>query len=48
MRIVDLQLNIDGCKLDEGGAIEDLIQQIENIIDSDYPITYTILYEEEY
>ena len=47
MKIVDLQLNIDSAPIGEDESIDDLINRIESIVNSNYPITYSILYEEE-
>ena len=45
MRIVDLQIQIDGLRLEGGATVEDFIKGLE--VDSAYPVTYEILYEEE-
>ena len=47
MKIVDLQLNIDGLRLSNSRSVEDIIKDVEKIIDSAYPIKYDVLYEEE-
>lgn len=47
MRIVDLQLNIDGLLIGEDESVEDYIKRIEKITNSNYRIVYEILYEEE-
>lgn len=44
MKIIDLNLNISGLILDEDESVEDFIESIN--VDSAYPITYEILYEE--
>lgn len=44
MKIVDLQLNIDGLIIED---VEKFIQKIEKISNTSYPIKYDILYEEE-
>lgn len=45
MRIIDLQIQIDGLRLRGGATVEDFIQGLE--VDSAYQVTYEILYEEE-
>ncbi|MBQ2654113.1 MAG: hypothetical protein IJF83_11195 [Methanobrevibacter sp.] len=47
-RSVDIQLNIDGIVLQEGENIEDIIQKIEEIVDTIYPIKYLVIQEEVY
>lgn len=44
MKIVDLQLNIDGLLCD---SVEDYIKKVESVTDSNYCIVYEVLYEEE-
>lgn len=44
MKIVDLQLNIDGLLCD---SVEDYIEKVESVTDSSYSIVYEVLYEEE-
>ena len=46
MRIIDLQLNIDGLILDDSMSIDDFIDSIK--VNSIYPIIYEILNEERY
>ena len=46
MKIVDLQLNIDGLKLKDGETVDDVISKIKSIVDTNYDIQYDILYEE--
>lgn len=46
MKIVDLQLNIDGLKLKDGETVDDVISRIKGIVDTNYDIQYDILYEE--
>ena len=46
MRIVDLQLNIDGIILNEGETIEDFIEAIQMVTNSTYTIQYQVLHEE--
>lgn len=46
MKIVDLQLNIDGLKLKDGETVDDVISKIKDIVDTNYDIQYNILYEE--
>lgn len=46
MKIVDLQLNIDGLKLKDGETVDDVISRIKGIVDTNYDIQYNILYEE--
>lgn len=45
MRIVDLQLNIDGLMLNDDETVEDFINQLN--INSTYEIVYEVLYEEK-
>ena len=45
MRIIDLQLNIDGLILDDDESVDDFINQLN--INSVYDIVYEVLYEEE-
>lgn len=47
MKIVDLQLNIDGLKLKDGETVDDVINKINEIVDTNYEIQCNILYEEE-
>ena len=46
MKIVDLQLNIDGLKLKDGETVDDVISKIKDVVDTNYDIQYNILYEE--
>ena len=46
MRIVDLQLNIDGIILNGDESIEDYIKAIQSVTNSTYQIQYQILHEE--
>ena len=46
MRIVDLQLNIDGLIIGEDDSVENYIKKISKITNSHYKIVYEILYEE--
>ena len=46
MKIVDLQLNIDGVQIDEKETVDDLILKIEKLVDNHYGITYEILHME--
>lgn len=46
MKIVDLQLNIDGLKVSDNDSVDDIIKRIEFVLDTVYPINYEILYEE--
>ena len=48
MKIVDLQINVDGLILKKNESIEDYINKIKNMTNSNYEIQYEILYEEEY
>ena len=48
MKIIDLQLNIDGLILKDNETVDDLINKLETITDTSYDINYTILHEEEY
>ena len=45
MRIVDLQLNIDGLILNDGETVDDFIDGLN--INSSYPVVFDVLYEEE-
>ena len=45
MRIVDLQMNIDGLILNEDETVDDFIDRLN--INSVYDIVYEVLYEEE-
>ena len=47
MKIVDLQLNIDGVLIGGGETVDDVIQKIKSVINTEYDITYQILHEEE-
>jgi len=47
MRLVDLKINVDGLLISEGTSVDDFISKIEDLTDSNYNITYEILYEEE-
>lgn len=42
--IVDLQLNIDRLRCE---SVEDYIEKVESITDSNYPIVYEVLYHEK-
>lgn len=44
MKIVDLQLNIDGLLLEDNESVEDFIKSIK--VNSCYKIVYEILHEE--
>ena len=46
MRIVDLQLNIDGLILKDNENIDDFIAAIQKITNSNYNIQYQVLHEE--
>lgn len=46
MKIVDLQLNIDGLKLKDDETVDDVISKIKDVVDTNYDIQYNILYEE--
>ena len=46
MKIIDLVLNIDGLILDDYTSLDDYIDSLN--INSTYPLTYQVLYEEEY
>lgn len=48
MRIIDLEMNIDGLRLADDESVDDLINKIDKLIDSAYPIHYQILWEEKY
>ena len=45
--IVDLVLNIDGLILDKGESVEDYIDKIQKISNSNHDIIYDIIYMEE-
>lgn len=45
MKIVDLQLNIDGLLLNDDESVEDFIKSIN--VNSTYNIVYEVLYEEK-
>lgn len=47
-RVIDIKLEIDGIVLQEGENLEDIIQKIEKIVDTIYPIKYEIVQEEFY
>ena len=47
-RVVDLQLNIDGIVLQRGENVEDVIQKIEKVVNTIYPVKWEILQEEVY
>lgn len=47
-RSVDIQLTIDGIVLQEDENLEDIINKIEKIVDTIYPIKYEIIQEEFY
>ena len=46
MKIVDVQLNIDGLKLKDDETVDDVISKIKDVVDTNYDIQYNILYEE--
>lgn len=48
MKIVDLQINIDGLILKKNETVEEYINKIKNITNSNYEIQYEILHEEKY
>lgn len=48
MKIMDLQLHIDGVLLKDDESIEQLIEKLQKEINSNYPIRYDILYEEPF
>ena len=45
MKIVDLQLNIDGLILKDDESVDDFIDSLK--VNSNYDIVYEVLYEEE-
>lgn len=45
MKIVDLQLNIDGLLLEDNESVDDFINSIN--VNSNYNIVYEVLYEEK-
>ena len=47
-RVVDIQVNIDGIVLHEGENVEDIIQKIEEIVDTIYPVKWEVVQEEFY
>lgn len=48
MKLIDLQLHIDGILLEDEETIEQLIEKLQGQIKSNYPIKYNILYEETF
>lgn len=48
MKLVDLQINIDGLLIGGGETVDDFINKIESLTNSNYKINYQILYEEEF
>lgn len=48
MKLVDLQLNIDGLLVGGGKTVDDFISEIQKIANTNYDITYQILHEEEF
>lgn len=48
MKIVDLNVQIDGLILDDDETIDDFIDKISELTNSEYEITYEIQHEEEY
>ena len=46
MKIIDLQLNIDGLLLKDNESVEDFIATIQKITNSNYNIQYQVLHEE--
>lgn len=48
MKIVDLQINIDGLILKENETVNEFIKKIKSITNSNYEIQYEVMYEEEY
>ena len=47
-RVVDIQVNIYGIVLHEGENVEDIIQKIEEIVDTIYPVKWEVVQEEFY
>lgn len=47
-RVIDIQVNIDGIVLQEGENVEDIIQKIEKIVDTIYPVKWEVIQEEFY
>ena len=47
-RSVDIQLNIDGIVLKRGENVEDIIQKIEEVVDTIYPLKWEVIQEEVY
>ncbi|MEE1227166.1 MAG: hypothetical protein UHM08_08715 [Bacteroidales bacterium] len=47
-RVVDLKLNIDGIVLQRGENVEDVIQKIEKVVNTIYPVKWEIIQEELY
>ena len=45
--IVDLVLNIDGLILNDGESVDDFVNSVQEITNSNYNITYDVLYCEE-
>lgn len=48
MKLVDLKINVDGLILKNGESIDDFIDKIESMTNSNYGLTYEVLHEEEY
>ena len=48
MKIVDLQLNIDGLLIGGGRTVDDFISEIESIANTNYDIKYEVLHEEDF
>ena len=46
-KMVDLQINLDGLIIGGGETIDDFIEKIESLADSNYKVQYQVLYEEE-
>ena len=48
IKLVDLQINIDGLRIGGGETVDDFIDKINSLTNSNYKVTYQILYEEEF
>ncbi len=47
MKIVDVVLNIDGLKLNDGESVDDVVKAITERFDVGYDVLYEVTYEEE-
>lgn len=44
MKVIDLQLNIDGLLLEDDETVEDYIRKLQEVTNSNYNIIYDILH----